>query len=243
LEIADLKNMRIKDVQEMEELYKYFVFPDLPKNFGREIYLSELWGTSVSEGLYIIDSLYEALKVEGDICEFGVAQGCTSKLLAFEIINNDRNLYLFDSFEGLPNPSQEDVLLDDIFNLGDINKYEGTMKCPMDQVIEKLKTINFPLERVHINKGWVEDILVRSKDLPKKVSFAYLDFDFYSPTKVTLEYLSQVMSVRGRIVVDDYNFFSGGAKKAVDEFLQVYKDFTLHHPLSFAGKFVVLHRI
>jgi O-methyltransferase len=238
-----LRNIHIRDAIEIEELYRLFVFPDLPRKSGRENLLSDLIGTSISEAIYILESLHSGLSVEGDICEFGVAQGATSKLLASEILHTDRKLYLFDSFEGLPMPSAEDVLIDDIFSLGSMDRYKGTMMSPEAEVTEKLRSINFPSERTHIMKGWVEDTL-RRNDAPKKVAFAYVDFDFYGPIKTALEYLDRVMPIGGRIVVDDYGFFSEGAQKAVDDFvISRNKSFSLRMPLPFAGKFAMLDRV
>src|ERR1700704_3675287 len=113
-----LRHIHVRDAVDIEELFRAFVFPKLPRKPGREAYLADLLGTSVSEAIYILESLHAGLKVGGDICEFGVAQGATSKLLASELLDSDRHLFLFDSFEGLPPPSPEDVLIDDIFELG-----------------------------------------------------------------------------------------------------------------------------
>ena len=79
--------------------------------------LIDLKGTSLVEGLNITNSLLEVLSLEGDVCEFGVAQGKTSKLIAHFIKDTNKKLFLFDSFKGLPKPSEKDELKDDIFNL------------------------------------------------------------------------------------------------------------------------------
>ena len=50
----------------------------------------------------------------------------------------------------------------------------------------------------------------------------YVDFDFYSPISVALRFLNKRLVTGGVIVVDDYGFFSSGAKTAVDEFLKEY---------------------
>jgi O-methyltransferase len=238
-----LRHIHVRDALDIEELFRTFVFPALPRKPGREAYLAELLGTSVSEAIYILESLHAGLKVEGDICEFGVAQGATSKLLASELFDSDRHLFLFDSFEGLPPPSPEDVLIDDIFQLGSMDRYQGIMTSPESEVREKLSAIDFPAQRTHIMKGWVEETLARD-DAPRKVAFAYVDFDFYAPIRTALEFLERVMPVGGRIVVDDYGYFSAGAQKATDDFVASRKDrFALSLPLPFAGKFAVLERI
>ena len=49
--------------------------------------------------------------------------------------------------------------------------------------------------------------------------FAYVDFDFYEPILTALRFLRPRMPAGGTVVVDDYGFFSAGAKTAVDEFI------------------------
>jgi hypothetical protein len=238
-----LRHIHTRDALDIEELFRAFVFPDLPRKPGREVHLAELLGTSVSEAIYLLESLHAALKIDGAVCEFGVAQGATSKLLASELMEGDRHLYLFDSFEGLPPPSAEDILIDDIFELGSMERYEGIMTSPESVVREKLDAIGFPPQRTHILKGWVDETLA-GPDAPRQVAFAYVDFDFYQPIKTTLEYLERVMPVGGRIVVDDYGYFSAGVQKAVDDFVASRSGrFAMSLPLPFAGKFAVLARV
>ena len=80
--------------------------------------------------VYIIDLLMKTAMLEGEVCEMGVAGGFKSRLLADEIIESNRELWLFDSFAGLPKPTGEDRLMDDIFGLGSMEAYAGTMKHP-----------------------------------------------------------------------------------------------------------------
>ena len=177
-------------------------------------------GTPPSEAYFIIHALAKCKSNSGDVCEFGVAQGETSALIANEIRPGEKILHLFDSFEGLPKPSEKDQLIDDIFSLGSIEAYKGTMACPEDMVRARLDAISFPLQRVHIHKGFIDKVLTEDSNLPKKISFAYVDFDFYNPIKITLNFIHDVSSAGTIIIVDDYGFFSAGAKTAVDEFLE-----------------------
>jgi len=241
---AALQDVRARDATEIEELYRRFVFPDLPKRDYRARCLSGLIGTTISEGVYVLRALHEGLRVPGDICEFGVAQGATSRLLANEILSlGERRLWLFDSFEGLPAPTSEDKLIDDIFNLGSMERYRGTMASREDEVIAKLKGIGFPFDRVRIKKGWVHET-IRQTEVPTQVAFAYVDFDFYQPIKDALEFLDPRMPAGGMIVVDDYDFFSDGAKLAVQEFLAATgQRFTFELPLPFAGHFCTLKKV
>jgi O-methyltransferase len=232
-----------RDAVEIEDLYRRFMFPDLPQNEQRAGLLHDLIGTTIGEAIYIIQNLHKALQVLGDVCEFGVAQGATSRLLAAEIASTDRNLWLFDSFEGLPAPGPEDELIHDIFKLGSMEKYRGTMASPEESVRDKLDSINFPRARTRIKKGWIKDS-IKTGDLPSRVAFAYVDFDFYDPIKDALEFLDGRMLPGGRIVVDDYGFFSAGAQRAVDQFVAGAGDrFTFELPLPTAGHFCILTKV
>lgn len=227
-------------IRELHGLHRSLLYPEMPENRDREKLLGGLIGTTVSEGLHIVGTLHGSLENAGDVCEFGVAQGATSALIANEIIASDRRLWLFDSFEGLPAPTSEDRLIDDIFGLGSMARYQGTMRYGEDQVRHRLRAVGFPDSRISIIKGWVEDSVKRS-DLPDKIVFAYLDFDFYEPTRTALEFLNPRLTAAGSIVVDDYGYFSSGVKKAVDAFVRenlAFYTFTL--PPQGAGAFCIL---
>jgi hypothetical protein len=239
-----MRDIHRQDAAEIEQLYRRFLFSDMPEREGRTRDLSDLIGTTVSEAIYVIKNLHDALKVPGDICEFGVAQGATSKLIASEILPlADRKFWLFDSFEGLPAPTKEDKLIHDIFKLGSMEKYKGTMASPETEVLGKLASIKFPSDRIRVKKGWVKDT-IKSGEIPARVSFAYVDFDLYDPIKDALEFLDTRMPAGGRIVVDDYGFFSEGAELAVDQFVKAAGSrYKLEMPLPFAGHFCVLSKI
>ena len=183
--------------------------------------LKDLIGTSLVGGLKILDSLNKTIEIDGDICEFGVAQGKTSKLIAYFIKETNKKLFLFDSFQGLPKPSEKDQLKDDIFNLGNMKRYQGKMSHAENKVINELKSINFNNDKLIINKGFFNEESKINMKLPKTVSFAYLDFDFYQPTLDGLNYLNNVLNVGGIIIVDDYDFFSTGVKTSVEEWFKL----------------------
>lgn len=227
-------------VREMHDALREWLFPALPETAGRIDLLTQLLGTSIPEAMYLLNALHRSLAVAGDVCEFGVAQGATSALLANELRDTRRRLWLYDSFAGLPKPSPQDQLKDDIFRLGAIERYEGEMRCDQAEVEERLRRIGIARERVAIHAGFVEQTLTPAT-APEQVAFAYVDFDFYAPIRFTLDFLDPRVPPGGCIMVDDYDFFSTGAKTAVDEFVarrgEAY-EFTL--PRRFAGAFCLL---
>ena len=235
-------NIRRSDAVELEALYRSLVFKDqLPKRDDRAEDLFNLIGTTAGEGMYICNYLQAAMHLEGDICEFGVAQGATSRLLAGEIRQSNKTLWLFDSFEGLPEPSEHDVLIDDIFGLGTMKAYRGTMKSPRTEVEQQLAAVAFPENRRRIKPGWINETLAAGGDLPQRVIFSYVDFDFYEPIRDALVWLDPRTPVGGAALVDDYGFFSAGAKKAVDEFVEATDNrWERIMPVPAAGHFCVL---
>jgi hypothetical protein len=133
-------------------------------------------------------------------------------------------------------------LKDDIFALGSIERYEGEMRCDPAEVETRLAQIGIAPSRYRLRAGAVEETL-RTDHGPAAVCFAYVDFDFYAPIAHALDYLDRHLTPNGRIVVDDYDFFSTGAKAAVDEFVQQHAGrYELTLPLPFAGKFCLLRR-
>ena len=230
-------------IEETESFFREIIFKDLPKNPKRIKLLAQLNGTQISEVFYILNYLHLSMKLKGDICEFGIANGATSTVLANEIKNTEKKLWLFDSFQGLSKPSKEDKLIKDIFNLGSMGKYEGTMSYKQEEVIQRLNKINFPKNRTEIVPGYIEHSIVQNH-LPKKVCFAYVDFDLYNPIRTALEFLDKVLVKGGYIVVDDFGTFSKGAKTAVDEFLTTQKGkYVFNLPYAFAGHFCILQKI
>jgi O-methyltransferase len=229
-------------INELGSCFRTVIFPGLPPCPGRDTLVAGLVGTYPSEAMYIVSFLHRSLPLEGDVCEFGVAQGATSALLANEIRGTRKTLWLFDSFRGLPKPTQKDVLVDDIFHLGSIEKYAGTMAYPIDEVLRRLKAIDYPLESVRIVPGFIEETILRP-GLPERVCFAYVDFDFYEPISIALDFLDRHLSPGGHVVVDDYGHFSAGAKSAVDEFLAAHRGrYELTLPYEFAGHFAIVQK-
>ena len=229
------------DVASFIHLLEHHQVISLGQDARRASLLARLVGTSIDEGLYVCNSLSRVASIPGDVCEFGVAQGATSALIANEIAATGKSLWLYDSFEGLPAPTREDVLIDDIFALGSMEKYAGTMRCSETEVTSRLDQIHFPSERYWIVKGYFAN--TPETRGPDTISFAYIDFDFYKPIKDALEFVDERTAGGAQVIVDDYGFFSAGAKTAVDEFVSGASGrWELSLPLPFCAKFCVLKK-
>ena len=182
--------------------------------------LGQLMGIDAEEAAVIIASLEETRALPGAVCEFGVAQGATTALIANEIRDEGTALHLFDSFEGLPAPGAHDVLLNDVLHLGGLEAYAGAMSCPENMVRERLRLVDFPECRTFIHVGYVDKTLGDVRALPALVRFAFVDLDFYQGTLEALSFLDGVAVPGAIVVVDDYGFFTTGARTAVEEWLR-----------------------
>lgn len=216
----------------------------LPVNEQRVKLLARQYGTPPTEAFFILEALLKTQHVPGDVCEFGCAQGVTTRTMANELLAGDKVLHAFDSFEGLPKPSEKDRLKDDIFKLDRIEAYAGQMACPEEMVRAELEASGLPWRRYMIHKGFVERILDghATEILPTQVSFAYIDVDWYEGIKVCLSFLHPITPSGAIVIVDDYKFFSDGGQRAVDEFLaeQVGVYEMAEHDCGPKGHFAVL---
>ena len=230
-------------VEDLAGIYQEVVFPQLEPREGRFELLCQLVGTEVPEAMYLLQHLQDALAGPGDVCEMGIGYGATSALLANEILDTDRTLWLYDSFEeGLSVPTDEDVLIDDIFNLGSMNRYGHTMASSVEQVQGRLDGVGFPRDRTRVVPGYIQRDLPPDK-LPDRVAIAYIDFDLYEPTLTALELMHPRCRIGSILMVDDYRYFSAGVETAVNRFMAAHANqYDLLEPPAPAGHFCALRR-
>ena len=156
----------------------------------------------------IIELARGALFVEGDYVEMGCYKGDTSLLLAEVLQNSGKKLWIYDSFEGLPEKNKED---ESVLGMGFRG---GELLVTKREVKGRFLRAGLPVPV--IKKAWFSEL--SAGDLPEKIAFAFLDGDFYESIKCSLELVGPRMVVGGVMVVHDYkNLALPGVKKAVDE--------------------------
>ncbi len=163
---------------------------------------------SLAETNKILSLAQECLECDGDFVEMGCYKGDTSLLLAEMLRNNDKKLWIYDSFEGLPEKSEKDNSV-----LGE-NFKRGELFATKREVKERF--LRAGLKVPIIKKAWFADLT--ETDLPEKIAFAFLDGDFYDSVKDSLKLIIPKMVLGGVIIVHDYNNPAlPGVRKAVDE--------------------------
>ena len=165
---------------------------------------------SARETEIILQYLNQTLSLDGDVVELGCYTGDTSIEIARLLKGTDHKLWLYDSFEGLPSKSEADKsALGEVFAVGEL----GTSKSAL---LRRFRKMNLPIPI--IKKAWFSDLI--AKDLPEKISFAFLDGDYHDSIRDSLKLIENQMTDGGVIIVHDYqNDFLPGVRRAVDEWL------------------------
>lgn len=159
-------------------------------------------------------------QIEGAFVECGVAQGGCAALIAMVADDEGagRRSWFFDSFEGLPDPTNLD------FSKGKTGQHirplpRGSCLGTLEQVSQLLFD-RFGLARdgITLVKGWFQDTLAINADSIGPIALLRVDGDWYESTKCCLDALYDQVSDGGQIIIDDY-CSCYGAHKATDEFI------------------------
>jgi O-methyltransferase len=180
-----------------------------------------------------------ANRIPGAFVECGVWRGGSAMAMAYALRDcgeMDRPLWLFDTFEGMTDPSPADVELcsgRSASSLLHVAKKDGQRNiwcdASMEEVANNLRRTGFSMNQVQLVKGDVLDTL--QLRVPEQISVLRLDTDWYESTKVELEVLYQRLQRGGICIVDDYGYW-GGSKKAVDEYLAINNFHVLLHRID-----------
>lgn len=161
--------------------------------------------------------------VPGAIVECGVWRGGSMMAAALTLLRldaADRELYLYDTFAGMPPPSDIDTTRSgeraaDLLAEGDEESHIWAI-ASLSDVRDAVLSTRYPEERIHFVEGLVENTLPATA--PDQIALLRLDTDWYSSTKHELEQLYPRLAPGGVLILDDYGHWQG-ARQAVDEYL------------------------
>jgi len=194
----------------------------------------------------LCDSVEHAVRAEvpGAVVECGVWKGGSMMAAALTLIRlgaTDRDLYLFDTFQGMPPPTEEDV-----FSAYDgyspmrhwrRRRREGGANAwhyvPAGEVRAAVLSTDYPAERVHLVEGRVEETLPAFA--PDEIAVLRLDTDWYESTKHELVHLYPRLSTGGVLILDDYGHYEG-ARRAVDEYFDSVGERPLLTRVDYTGR-------
>lgn len=158
-------------------------------------------------------------KIEGDFIETGVWRGgagifMRAVLKAYGV--TDRNVWLADSFQGLPPPDPEKYPADK----GDEHHVQEFLRVSLETVQENFRRYGLLDEQVHFLKGWFKDTLPSAP--VTKISLLRMDGDMYESSMDSIAALYPKLSAGGFIIVDDYKAIPG-CREAVNEYRERHK--------------------
>lgn len=177
-----------------------------------------------------IKSLLEAVRyvhrarIPGAIVECGVWRGGSSMIAALTLQalgDTSRELYLYDTFEGMSRPTEADAFPD---GTPAATEFERTQlssdssdwcRATFEDVTANLRSTGYPAERLHFVRGKVEETIPAT--LPGRIALLRLDTDWYESTRHELEHLYPLLAPHGILIIDDYGYWSG-ARQATDEY-------------------------
>jgi O-methyltransferase len=162
--------------------------------------------------------------IPGDIVECGVWRGGSMMAIALTLLrqgDQTRDLYLFDTFEGMPPPTAQDVDFkgrDAASQVVSGTQADGRswLYASLEDVREAVLSTGYDAARVHFVKGKVEDTL--PDRAPQQISLLRLDTDWYESTRHELLHLYPRLARAGVLILDDYGHWQG-ARQATDEYL------------------------
>ena len=140
---------------------------------------------------------------------------------------NARDLWLYDTFEGMTDPTEEDIRARD--GLSAAEKFDAARtaypqdrsdwfwaEASLEDVRANLSSTGYPDELINYVEGPVETTIPGT--VPEQIALLRLDTDWYESTRHELEHLYPRLAVGGVLIIDDYGHWQG-ARRAVDEYL------------------------
>ena len=158
--------------------------------------------------------------VPGDVVECGVWKGGSIMMAALALLelgDTARDLWLYDTFEGMPAPGEKDVSTHTGQAAAEVYADEEEWcRSPLDEVRRNVESTGYPVDRIHYVQGKVEETIPGT--VPERIALLRLDTDWYDSTWHELVHLYPRLQPHGLLTVDDYGYWEG-AREATDAFL------------------------
>lgn len=197
----------------VKKIVSYLVLPRIYRKY------SEYTMVPKKDYFNSLDLVSKYKKVDGCIIECGVWRGGMIAGMA-DVLGANREYYLFDSFEGLPDAKEIDGEGALAWQADkESSNYHDNCTAEIEwaqKAMNKSKATN-----VTFLKGWFEDTIPQFQ-LKEPIAVLRLDGDWYDSTMVCLEHLFPLVIPGGLIILDDYYAWDG-CSKALHDYLSKHK--------------------
>jgi len=201
--------------------------------------------TSMERRYHLLQAVRHIVKhrIPGSFAECGVWRGGSMMLMAQTLKqchDESRDLYLYDTFEGMPPPTELDkdfknrpaaACLQETEQAKDASQIWAI--AGLEEVKRNMMSVAYPVERIRYVVGKVESTIPAT--VPGCISLLRLDTDWYESTAHELCHLYPLVSSGGVVIIDDYGYWQG-ARRAVDEFIESSPDRILLHRIDGTGR-------
>ncbi len=142
----------------------------------------------------------------GSNAEIGAYKGGSSYFIA---AHSPKQLFVCDSFEGLPETTEHDRE----------NQYYHSKGDFSDTSLESVSKFLSIYPQVKVIKGFFPNQNIHTEMYEKEYSFVHLDVDLFQPTLDCLEFFYPKMKKGGIILTDDYTWIATpGVERAYTKF-------------------------
>jgi hypothetical protein len=202
--------------------------------------------------LALVDAVRYCVRrgIPGDFAECGVWRGGSvlAMILTLQELGvDDRDIHLYDTFEGMTEPTEHDTspidppaqeLFEEARSRGErpLNELFDARTFNEESVRETLTATGYPADRLHFVRGPVEETI--PGHLPERIALLRLDTDWYESTRHEMEHLYPRLERGGVLIVDDYGHWEG-ARRAVDEYLDRTSDPLLLQRVDYTGRMAI----
>jgi len=189
---------------------------------------------------YVVRSAIPGAIVECGVWRGGSMMAAALALKSLHVV--DRDLYLFDTFEGMPKPQEVDVDLKSTPAMSFFSRTQigedssGYCRSILEETRANMASIGYCGEKIHFCKGKVESTIPDSA--PDQIALLRLDTDWYESTKHELVHLYPRLSPGGILIIDDYGHWRG-SRKATDEFIKEYAPSLFLGRIDYTGRIAV----
>ena len=203
--------------------------------------------TSPERVFAVLEAVRYVIKsnLPGSIVECGVWRGGTMMAVAHLLRMHerfDKDLYLFDTFEGMPLPTEVDTdfrgrkAKTEFLSKKRTNDSSNWCYASLSEVQANLETVGYPSSKIHFVAGKVEDTV--PKEAPEKICILRLDTDWYESTRHELIHLYPRLVKGGVLIIDDYGHWQG-ARKAVDEYFEENRIPIMLNRVDYTGRIAI----
>ena len=225
-------------------------FPDVPVAYlSTYLAIKPFTMTSPERAVGLCQAVEHVVQqnIPGAFVECGVWRGGSSLGMARTLQSlgrADRELWLYDTFEGMSPPTASDVdcfgnpadrlLEKDAHNR--LGRDSVWCEASLEDVQHNLSRVDYPSDRWHLIRGKVEETI--PDQAPDEIALLRLDTDWFESTWHELVHLYPRLAPGGILIIDDYGHWQG-CRQAVDQYIAAHAPGLFLNRLDYTGRLAV----